>query len=180
MTPACWRKELQQDARDHEHGDYLSEREEAEDSSHEAQSHQRAVGNAVLGVQGGQEAEVVAIARGSVGHARVAEKQRKDAGEGGPHDEGGNGVAGPRTEAGAGNFGDKLHTQRSGFGGVGCGAPQRWQHGQIHGDVKRSDDEHREQNGAGDGALGTPNLATEERDVVVAPVAIGSEQSGLS
>ena len=67
----------------------------------EAESDERAVGNAVLWMDGGEKAEVVAVARGGIGDARVAEQQREDAGEGGPDDEGGDQVAGPAAEGGA-------------------------------------------------------------------------------
>ena len=53
------------------------------------------MGNAVAGVNGGEEAEVVAVAGGGVRDARVAELQGKDAGKGGPDDEGGDEVTGP-------------------------------------------------------------------------------------
>ncbi len=93
-------------------------------SADEAESDERAVGNAVLGMHGGEKAEVVAIAGGGVGDAGVAELQREDAGEGGPDDEGGDGVAGPVAEGGAGDVGDELHAEGGGFGGVRAAAPR--------------------------------------------------------
>ena len=66
-------EELQQDARDDQQSDDLREREEAEEGSHQAECDKRAVGNAVLRVHRGKKAEIVAVAGGGVGHARVAE-----------------------------------------------------------------------------------------------------------
>jgi len=43
-------EELQQNARDDKQGDDLREREETEEGAHKAESHERTVGNAVLGV----------------------------------------------------------------------------------------------------------------------------------
>jgi hypothetical protein len=73
-------------------------------------------------VHGGEKAEVVAVAGGGVGDARVAELQREDAGEGGPDDEGGDQVAGPAAEGGAGDVGDELHAKGGGLGCVRCGS----------------------------------------------------------
>ena len=124
MTPTCCSEELEQDARDDEHGDDLGEREEAEECADEAEGDERAVGNSVAWVDGGEKAEVVAVAGGGVGDARVAEEQREDTGEGGPDDEGGDQVAGPAAEGGAGDVGDELTggAEGGGLGGVGGGA----------------------------------------------------------
>ncbi len=91
-------RELKKNAGDDEHGDDLGEREETEECADEAEGDERAVGDAVLRVDGGEKAEVVAVAGGGVGNAGVAEEQREDAGEGGPDDEGGDQVAGPVAE----------------------------------------------------------------------------------
>jgi len=69
--------------------------------------------------------------------------------------------------------------QADGKAGVRCGFAERWQHGQIHQDIQRGDEEDREQDGAGDGALGAANFAGEKTDVVVAPIAVGGEKRGL-
>ena len=50
------KKKLQQDARDHQHGDDLRQRKEAEAGGHETESHERAVRNAVLWMHRGQKA----------------------------------------------------------------------------------------------------------------------------
>ena len=94
------KRELEQDARDDENSDDLREREEAEKGSDKAEGNERAVGNSVLRMDGSEKAEVVAIARGGVGDAGVAEEQREDAGECGPDDEGGDQVTGPAAEGG--------------------------------------------------------------------------------
>ena len=95
------KEELQQDAGDDQHGDDLLEAEEAEERSDEAEGDEGAVGDSVAGMDSGEEAEVVAALRGGERDARVSEKKREDGGEGGPHDEGGDGVSGPLTEGGA-------------------------------------------------------------------------------
>ena len=71
-------EELQQDARDHQHGDDLLRARRSRSRGHESQRHQRPVGDAVAGMNRVQKAEVVAVACGGVRHARVAEQQRED------------------------------------------------------------------------------------------------------
>ena len=72
------KKELQKDAGDDEHGDDLREREETEERSDETEGNQRTMWNAVPGMDGAKIAEVVAVTRGGVRYARVAELERED------------------------------------------------------------------------------------------------------
>ena len=60
-----------------------------------------------------------------------------------------------------------------------CGRAKRRQSGEVHEDVERGDEQDGENDGARDGALGLANFSAEERDVVIAPITIGSEQRGL-
>ncbi len=66
-----------------------------------------------------------------------------------------------------------------GLGEVRRGRAQRGQSGEVHEDVKGCDKEDGEQDGTGDGALGTTDFAAEETDVVVAPITISGEERGL-
>ena len=63
------------------------------------------------GVDGGEETEVVSALGGGEGDAGVAEKQGEDRWQGGPHDEGRDGVSSPLTEGGSRDFGHETASQ---------------------------------------------------------------------
>ena len=104
-------KKLQQDAGNHQHGDDLLKREEAKDGGDESQGNERAMGYAVARMNRVEEAEVIAVAGGSIMDARIAEQQRKHRSKRGPHDESGHEAAGPDAEGRAGDVRDQLQVQ---------------------------------------------------------------------
>ena len=136
------RQKLQQDARNHQQGNHLHQRKKAEAGGHQPQCHQGAVRNAVPRMDGGEKAEIVAVARGRVGYARVAEQQRKDRGEGRPHNQRGHQAAGYAAKGGVGDVGHQLQANRCAGGCVRGGLRHRGQRGQIHGHIKRCDKKH--------------------------------------
>ena len=102
--------------------------------------------DAMARMHGSEHAEVVAIAGSGIGHARVAKQQREDGREGGPHDERGEKTAGGAAKCGLSDFGNKLEMRR----GAGCGLRSSvrggvmhgGQRSQVHGYVKRRDEQH--------------------------------------
>src|SRR5271163_1420782 len=80
-------KKLQDDADGDQRRDHVREVEETEEGRRRAQGQQRDVRKAFLRMELSEDAKVVAIERGGIGNARIAEQQRKDRGEGGPHHE---------------------------------------------------------------------------------------------
>ncbi len=133
-----------------------------------------------------EDAEEVTVGRGGVGDARVAEKEREDAAEGGDHDENGGDSAEQVGHSWAKAGGVSLfHEERDHGAAGGHGLlgdetlPGEYgEDGQVHGDVEDGHDRDRQQDGAGDSAAGVADLAAEQRDVVVAPVVIGGDEHG--
>ena len=78
-------EELQDDADGDQGGDHVREIEEAETGRDRAEREQGDIREALFGMEAAEDAEVVAVERGGVGHARIAEQEREDRGEGRPH-----------------------------------------------------------------------------------------------
>src|ERR1700721_651143 len=114
----------------------------------------------------GENGEEIAVERGGIGHARVAEQQREDGGHGDQE-------AHPGAEArGAGAV--KALDKETGDEGSVLGFAPRDDAKQagLHGQIKHRDAENREENSAGDIFFGIADFAAEVADVVVAPVAV--------
>src|ERR1700674_4894239 len=120
----------------------------------------------------GEDGEEVAIERGGIGHAGVAEEQGKDGGHGDPEHHPGDEVRGAgAVEA----FNEKAGDERSVLGfAPGDNAEQAGLHGQI----QNSDAENRKENAAGDIFFGIADFAAEMADVVVAPVTVNGVDHG--
>ena len=80
-------EELQRHADDYQRGDDILQAEKTEYDGDGGQSQQRNVRELVARVDAGEGAKIIAVEGGGVGHAGIAEHQREDGREGGPHDE---------------------------------------------------------------------------------------------
>ena len=123
-----------------------------------------------------EDAKVVAVTRGRKWHARVAEEQREDRGESCPHDEGGRHETGPRPVQSFHKRGDDVALRRC-VGRAGKLAP--WDDAEdrdVHHDVDHCDEQNRKQHRARDGPSRIFYFATEEANVVIAPVIVNRDE----
>ena len=164
--------ELDEDARGDERVDDHAERQRAGDDGDDADEQQRDVGEALLGMDPGEDAEEGAVGGRRIRDARVAEQQREDRPERGPqHQE--------RKRGREARPVDPLHEDRDDevrlrVRRIGHElAP--WDHAddrQVDGDVDDGDGEHADQDGARDDSAGVPHFVADVTDVVVAQVVV--------
>lgn len=179
-------EELQEEADDDHGGDDVRKREEAEEGGGGGKGEERDEGEAAGGVEAGEDTEEVAVGRGGVRDARVAEQKGEDAGEGGHHDEDGGDLGEEMSDVraeggGVGRFheeGDHGPAGGEGLLGEEVLPGEYGKDGEVHGDIEGGYDCDREEDGAGDGAARVLDLAAEEGDVVVAPVVVGGDEHG--
>src|SRR5258708_35648393 len=119
-----------------------------------------------------EDREEIAVERGGIGHARIAEEKRKNGSHGDPEHHPGDKVRGAcAIEALDEKAGDEGSVLRF---APGDDAEKAGLHGEIeHGDAK-----DRKENAARDIFFGLADFATKMADVVVAPVAVNRVNHG--
>ncbi len=134
------------------------------------------MGNIVLRMHSRIRPEVVAVHGGRVGHARIAQHQRKDRGKGGPDDQNSGERAGPSAKS------PLQQSSRDIEAGLGTGGLVEFPPGNhaenadVHHHIDRRHQQDGIDQGPGDGPLGLAHLRAEKADVVVAPVVVGGHQ----
>src|SRR5271157_302843 len=120
----------------------------------------------------GENGEEVAVERGGIGHARVAEKQGKYRGEGDPENH-------PSDEVGGAGPVEALHEKADEKRGVLRFAPGNdTEQAGLHREIENGDAEDGEKNAARDIFFGIADFAAEMADVVVTPVAVDGVDHG--
>src|SRR6185437_11896315 len=169
-------EKLHHDTDDDQRGDQVSQAKQAEQCSNAAEGQQGNVGEVVALMKLCEAAEEVAVVCCGVRHARVAEHQGKNGGEGGPHDEkcaeGGDPVAEGPLKSDGSNI-------EAGFRGSSFIQFLPWDHAQnadVHDDVQHRHQQNGINHRARDVAFRLFDLAAKKADVVIAPVVIDGNQ----
>src|SRR5580700_9531429 len=119
-----------------------------------------------------EDGEEIAVERGGIGHAGVAEEQRKDGCHGDPENHPGDEVRGVgAVEALDEEAGDERSV-------LGFAPGDHAEKTRLHGEVQHGDAENRKENSARDIFFGIANLTAKVTDVVVAPVAVNGVDHG--
>src|SRR5258707_15834486 len=120
----------------------------------------------------GKDGEEIAIESCGIGHAGVAEQQRKDGGHGDPQNHPGDEVRGAgAVEALDEKAGDEGSVLRFAPGNDAEKAG-------LHGEIQHGDAKYRKENAARDIFFRLADFATEMADVVIAPVAVNRVDHG--
>src|SRR5579859_2845276 len=114
----------------------------------------------------GEDGEEIAVERGGIRHAGVAEEERKDGSHGDPKNHPGDEVRG----AGAIEALDEEAGDERGILGFAPG--DHTEQAGLHGQIKNRDTEDGKENATGDVFFGIADLATKMANIVVAPVAV--------